>query len=481
MSDVWTKLRDGTLAAGSAALDMANVETLRLAVTGLSGAGKTVFLVSVISNLLAMTKGTGGIKRDSLPQLRKAMTNKHGQSRLLGIEIEPSGVQRIPRFAYEDFRDELALGGAPKWPRSTDRTVMLTLRLHVQPESILGRFKGAITGPRIIRLELLDYPGEWLVDLPLLEQAYEAWSTEVLLQLHQAPRAARAGEFLTFLGALSPNAPAEQAVAIHGFHLYRDLLRRCREKDGLRWLQPGRFLMPGSWDDVPFLHFFPWTGAPDPLRGTLGALLRDRFEVYKKEIRKAFFDPHFSAFNRQVVLVDVLGALFAGRTAFEDTRMALGSIGSSYTRLLEGGWLSGREIKHVAFVATKADHVDDLQRNNLLLTLKTMVQSAPGAAKASVQPSFHVVSSIRCTTDADFKPTHGPVQRVVVGVPLGGILQKPFFAGNVPAGLVPETFWNNDFFEMPKLRPPEFPGGDSYPIEHLNLDGLLVDLIGDAL
>ena len=33
MSRVWTKLRDGTLAAGSAALDMANVETLRLAVS----------------------------------------------------------------------------------------------------------------------------------------------------------------------------------------------------------------------------------------------------------------------------------------------------------------------------------------------------------------------------------------------------------------------------------------------------------------
>ncbi len=479
MSRVWTKLRDGTLAAGSAALDMANVETLRLAVTGLSGAGKTVFLVSIISNLLAMTKGAGGKQWDSLPQLRKAMTDELGQSRLLAIEIEPSGVQRIPRFAYEDFRDELALGG--EWPPSTDRTAMLTLRLHVRPKSRLGRFKGAITGPRIIRLELLDYPGEWLVDLPLLEQSYQAWSTETLLHLHQAPRADRAGEFLAFLGTLSHNAPAEQEVAMHGFRLYRDVLRRCRKEAGLRWLQPGRFLMPGSWDDVPFLHFFPWTGAPDPLRDTLGAQLRDRFEVYKEEIRKAFFDPHFSAFNRQVVLVDVLGALFAGRTAFEDTRMALGRIGSSYARLLEGGWLTGHKIKRVAFVATKADHVDDLQRNNLKPTLKAMVESTPGAVKASVHPSFHVVSSIRCTTDADFKPTHGPVQRVVVGLPFGETIQKNFSAGNVPAGAVPGGYFDNEYLEIPKLQPPEFPGGDAYPIEHLNLDGLLVDLIGDAL
>jgi hypothetical protein len=36
MSDVWTKLRDGTLSAGAAVRDMANVKTLRIAITGLS-------------------------------------------------------------------------------------------------------------------------------------------------------------------------------------------------------------------------------------------------------------------------------------------------------------------------------------------------------------------------------------------------------------------------------------------------------------
>jgi hypothetical protein len=80
MSDAWIKLHDGTLAAGSAAWDVANVETLRLAVTGLSGAGKTVFLVSVISNLLAMGRGVGGQRWDSLPKLRKALANEQGHS-----------------------------------------------------------------------------------------------------------------------------------------------------------------------------------------------------------------------------------------------------------------------------------------------------------------------------------------------------------------------------------------------------------------
>src|SRR6476620_6627337 len=147
MSDVWTKLRDGALSAGAAVWDMANVETLRLAITGLSGAGKTVFLVSVISNLLAMVRGAGGKRLDSLPRLREALTNPQGQSRLLGIEIEPSGAGLIPRFPYEAFRDVLASANGQGWPRSTEKPALITLRLRVQPRSTFQRIKETL-GPQ---------------------------------------------------------------------------------------------------------------------------------------------------------------------------------------------------------------------------------------------------------------------------------------------------------------------------------------------
>jgi len=478
MSAAWTMLRDGTLAMRDAALDVTNIETLRVAVTGLSRSGKTVFLVSLISNLLAMVRGVDGQRLNTLPRLAAHLADEMGRSRLLKLEIEPTGVQRIPRFAYETLRDGLARGAAPAWPPFTDRPAMLTLRMLVQPRPGFARAKGWLLGPRIVRLELLDYPGEWLVDLPMLEQSYEAWSHTALTALREAPRKAYAQEFLTFLETLQPGAPGAEEVAAHGFRLYREALRRCRDEAGLRWLQPGRFLMPGPWGDVPFLHFFPWTGAPAPMRGTLGAVLRDRFDAYRQEVRATFFDPHFSAFNRQIVLVDVLGALFAGRTAFEDTRKALGSIGASYARLLEGRWPVGRKIEHVAFAATKADHVDDLQRDNLRLTLQEMVQSAPGR---NGRQSFHVVSSVRCTTDADVPAADGRMSRVVVGVPLGEARRRPFSPGAVPSGPVPESYWNNPYLVLPQLRPPAFQGGDAHPIEHLNLDEVLVAVLGDAL
>ena len=481
MTDVWTKLRDGTQAAKSALWDAANVETVRLAVTGLSGAGKTNFLVSVISNILAMTRGDGNTKFDSLPKLRDLLTDESGQCRLLGVEIEPAGATTVPRFPYEAFRDELALGTSPKWPDSTKKASLVTLRLLIQPRSRLGRIKGAALGPRVLRLELLDYPGEWLVDLPLLNQSFEDWSAETLSRLKSTPRLAMAADFLNFLGSLSAQAPAVEAVATFGFELYSAALTRFRKDAGLRWLQPGRFLMPGAWNDAPFLHFFPWTGAPNPGRGTLGALLRDRFELYKQEIRKDFFDPHFRAFTRQVFLVDVLAALLAGQTAFDDVCTALGSIGSSFAKLQGTGWPFGGNIEQVAFVATKSDHVDDLQRDNLGLTLQAMVGAAQGAAKLSSHRTFHVVSSIRCTTDDDYVPLDGPPKRVVMGVPLGQTQQKPFSAGSVPAGVVPPAFFKRPYLEVPVLRPPAFQGGDAFPIENINLDRLLVQLLGDVL
>ena len=36
---------------------------------------------------------------------------------------------------------------------------------------------------RTLTLDIVDYPGEWLLDLPLLDKSYEQWSAESLAQL----------------------------------------------------------------------------------------------------------------------------------------------------------------------------------------------------------------------------------------------------------------------------------------------------------
>ncbi len=65
--------------------------------------------------------------------------------------------------------------------------------------------------PRRLRLELLDYPGEWLLDLPLLAQDFSAWSAATLRRLEG--RAGGSRDFLGFVRGLPAGAPADEALA----------------------------------------------------------------------------------------------------------------------------------------------------------------------------------------------------------------------------------------------------------------------------
>ncbi len=63
---------------------------------------------------------------------------------------------------------------------------------------------GALSGASRLRLQLLDYPGEWLLDLPLLELSYRRWSAETLARLREKPRSDVAAEFLSFVNHIDP-------------------------------------------------------------------------------------------------------------------------------------------------------------------------------------------------------------------------------------------------------------------------------------
>jgi predicted YcjX-like family ATPase len=169
MSNISSAITDKIYAVGEAAAAAVNISTKRIAITGLSRAGKTVFLVSIISNLIAMGHGVAGTRRNTLPKLAQLLEDKLGDGlRLIDVQIENSGIQDFPLFDYEGLRDQLAKGAAANWPPVTDRPAMLTLRLVFRRKNKIHQ----ILGDRILRLELLDYPGEWLMDLPCPSAGY---------------------------------------------------------------------------------------------------------------------------------------------------------------------------------------------------------------------------------------------------------------------------------------------------------------------
>ena len=137
--------------------------------------------------------------------------------------------------------------------------------------------------------------------------------------------------------------------------------------------------------------------------------------------------------------------------------------------------------RKVVFVATKADHVPAMQRDNLRHILHALAD--PGAGRqvehgASVSHRSRPRSSRPATAPPQ---SGGTVLEVVQGVRLGEDKVRSFFVGDVPAGLPPENFWSERFLNIPVFQPPPIEPNGATGIPHLNLDQVLDDVIGDLL
>ena len=417
--------------------------TVRIGVTGLSRAGKTAFLTSAAANLLAR------------PAPRFALA--------------PLDAGDVPRFDHAAHLAALA-ADPPGWPARTNTVSMLALTAS-KPQTLLP--------DRRIRLEFLDYPGEWLLDLPLLAQSYAAWSHATLQRLRAPQWDGLTREFLTFAAGLPPRASADEALAHAGARLYRDMLGRLREA-GMAYLQPGRHLMPAPGLEPPWMAFFPLEGD-----GPFAGLLARRYDAYVDAVRRDLASPLFANVDRLVVLADVLTALHAGEAAFADTRDALAAAAGALRfrfsfaealTALAGLRFPARIIDRVAFVATKADHVADRQRGNLAALMKTLAQ-IPGDGIAS---AHFAAASVRCTEDFVWTLEGRPVS-AVRGRVLGESVLTRSYPGEVPDRPPDAEFWQHPFLALPDFEPMRLRDGGASGIPNIGMDGLLDFLLGDVV
>ncbi|MFC0410387.1 YcjX family protein [Roseomonas elaeocarpi] len=457
-------MRDVLAGAEDAALAVAGRERIRLAVTGLSRAGKTVFITSLVANLLA-----AGGKARTLPLLSEATAG-----RLVDVRLVPADVETTPRFDALGHLQSLAADPA-EWPARTEDLATLSLQLTLRRRDLWGQ----VLPDRQVTLELLDYPGEWLLDLPMLGGDYAGWSAATLRRL-RAIDAEPVAEFLRFAEALPPASPGDEALVRRGWTLYRDALRHCRDALGLRFLQPGRVLNPGPRGEMPLLWFFPTP--PVAEGGALFVLMERRHDAYLADQRDTFFTPVFNRFDRQVVLVDVLGALHAGERAFDDTAEALGSIAASLR--YGSSWLdrfTRRGVSRVAFAATKADHVPDASRPALRSLLEDLLgESRTRIMGGGAELSVHEIAAIRCTEDTVVQ-RDGRTVPAVRGVMLDSGRWARIDPGTVPATRPGPGYWRLPYFAMPVFQPPRLAAEGLSGVPHLGLDGLLNALIGDLL
>src|SRR3546814_335403 len=135
--------------------------TVRLAVTGLSGAGKTGFVTSVIHNLLSAAHAPA-----ILPLL-----GVKGRGRLVAARIASGTALSRKLFPYAEAIAAMA-GTPPVWPEGTRDISQIRIAIRYRPEGLAVRQ----FGPATLNLDIIDYPGEWLIDLPMLGQSFAEWS-----------------------------------------------------------------------------------------------------------------------------------------------------------------------------------------------------------------------------------------------------------------------------------------------------------------
>ncbi|CAM4086768.1 YcjX family protein [Palleronia rufa] len=441
--------------------------TLRLGVTGLSRAGKTVFITSLVANLLDRGRMTG---------LRAA-----ADGAIQAAYLQPQPDDTLPRFDYETHLDAMT-GPNPHWPESTRAISELRLSLRVQPTGLIA----GLRGPKVLHLDIIDYPGEWLLDLALLEKAFDSWSEGAL---ERAGRREDGAAYLARVGGVDPTEAFEIGRAKALAEAWTGYLRAAKDA-GYSDCTPGRFLLPGEMAGSPALTFAPLPRGAAP-RGSLRREFERRFEAYKREVVRPFFRAHFARIDRQVVLVDALGAIHAGPQAVEDLRVAMADILGAF-RPGRNAFLTeifrGKRVEKILFAATKADHLHHAQHGRLTRIMEALVADAKSRADyAGAKTAAMALASLRATTE-DRIEHGGELQDVVRGVLADG-RRAAFHPGELPQdprALLSqgrrgaETWLDGDYAVM-DIRPQ---GGALAPGEgppHIRLDRAVEFLIGDRL
>jgi len=454
--------------------------SLRLGVTGLSRSGKTVFITALVHALLHGTR---------LP-----VFNAQAQERIVRAWLEPQAHDELPRFAYEEHVAALT-GSDRRWPESTRRLSELRLAIEFRPKGFFARNLGS----GLLNLDIVDYPGEWLLDLPLLSLSYRDWSRATLETSLSPPRDRLSADWRAHLATLDPLQPADEMAAQTAARLFTAYLASCRADDvSLATLPPGRFLLPGDLEGSPLLTFAPLDVAADAdaPRGSLLATMERRYKSYVSHVVKPFFLDHFARLDRQIVLVDVLAALNAGPAAVNDLKTALTDVLSAF-RQGTNTWSSallGRRIDRILFAATKADLLHRTSHDRLEDVLKVVIEEAAGRATfAGSQVSVSAIAAIRATREATVRQGREELP-CIVGVPEAGErIGDELFDGEAEAAVFPGDLPANprkalDGSLAGKLRfvrfrppvvPPARPLEPAPPFPQIRLDRALEFLIGD--
>ena len=448
---------------------------INLAVTGLSRSGKTAFITSFVNQLLTENA-----------ESKLNFFNVIHQGRFIAAKRVPQKSLHIPRFAYE--QSMLSFTQAPPmWPEPTHGISEIRLAIRYQPQDSLLKYA---TDTATLYVDITDYPGEWLLDLPLLNQTFEEWSDATHQLLKQAPRNNISRKFLDKISVLDPFEAVNEEKLAELSQEYTQLLLDFRHKHGLSVIQPGRFILPADLEGAPILQFFPFTNFSNidinqyqnATDETLIGMLRARYIEYKERVVKKFYKEHFANFDRQIVLADCLTPLNAGPDSFKDLQHALNLIMESFNYGKSGVFsrLFSPKIDKLLFAATKADHVTPEQHNHLTSLLNQCVHQTKHQLNFDeINMATLAIASLKATKSG-IGIHEGDEIPVIQGRKLAENKLTTLFPGPVPSKIPNEMYWQKSPFNFIAFSPLNSVNvHESMP--HLRMDQVLEFLLGDKM
>ena len=444
---------------------------VKLAVTGLSGSGKTAFITALVKQLTTQANDK------NLPFFDVMREQRH-----IATKVVPQEALKVPTFDYPRALNALLPSdGMPTWPASTER--INTLRLAIKYQSASG-LRGHFSPQSTLYLDIIDYPGEWLLDLPMLEQSYSQWCEQQYPLLLQHPRVNTSSEFLNALDQLDLNAPVDESMLAQIAELYQHMLVGLKKDTKLAMLQPGRMLMPGDLKGAPLLLFFPvnfkQVNSDDIIAGSNLEHLIKRFNAYVKEVVKPFYNEHFKHFDRQIVLVDVLSALNEGHETLQEQSSVINQLLAHFNYGESGFFkrLFKPNIDKILFAANKSDHISAKHHKDLALLLDSLVHEQTNYLKFDgVQIETMAMSSITATQPRQVTDK-GQTLECIYGKPLNEQDWLTYLPPQPPNRMLNKNEWPAQGFEFLSFAPMPTPDKQ---LKHIRLDHVMQYLLGDKL
>ena len=446
---------------------------VKLAVTGLSRSGKSAFITSLVHHLCHQANPT------ELPFVEAIRDGRY-----IGAKKIPQTSLHVPSFAYAEGLSCLQ-ADEPSFPPSTSNISELRLAIRYRPaEGIISQLSDLNT----LHVDIIDYPGEWLMDLPMLSLDYAKWSATMAQLFETEPRKSESAEFFELMAKIDLHGPINEPLLKQVADVYAGLLKHFKQNLGLSLLQPGRFILPGELEGAPILQFVPWLGPiasadlENAQEGSNLAALIARFEEYKNRVVKGFYNDYFKHFDRQIVLVDCLAPLNSGQQSFNELQRSLEWLLQSYdygqNDLLRR--LFSPRIDKLLFAASKADHVTVEQHKNLALLLNKLVASSRNTIQyEGIEIDTLAMSSIKATLSG-FVEHQGQKCPCIEGVSEieGEKKSVTLYPGEVPTQIPTSEYWQQNDFNFVSFEPPRAPDGK---LSHIRLDHVIEFLLGDKL